>query len=516
MIEGLQNQALDDEMNHPRKACLLGIDIGTTSTKAVLFAENGKELARATSKSYQNLSPKPGWMEQDPEEIWQAVLSVLNRVMAQVENVQVAAVCMAAQSGSLLPANAQGDPVYNLITWMDGRTEALVASWKASGLQERVKSVSGWSLYPGLPLPTIAWLRENDPEVFAAAQHFFSVNDFIAHRLTGEKVSNPSNGGGMQLVDIRTADWHPDLCALAGISPAQLSRIQPAGSVIGEIRPKICAQTGLTPGAVLVNGGHDQVITALGLGITDPGKLLLACGTAWVFTGVTEACNRERVPASLDLNHHVPPHRWTVSQSLGGLGASLEWWREQAWKGTRRERFAAMDQELAETRPNEQLFFIPLTGGHDDPATTRPGGFVGLQLVHNRADMARAIMESAGFELRRALEALRAAQIPIERLWMVGGAAGSSHWPAILVNITGIPILLPAYENWPALGAALLAGIGVGIFDGISDALAYFGKPARDILPDAGMMAFYDGNYAAYQVACTQVWQIPGGRYTSH
>jgi len=498
-------------MNHPHKACLLGIDIGTTSTKAVLFSENGEELARATSKSYQILSPKPGWMEQDPEEIWQAVLSVLNLVMAQVENIQVMAVCMAAQSGSLLPANAQGDPVYNLITWMDGRTGGLVARWKAAGLEEQIKPLSGWSLYPGLPLPTISWLRENVPQTFATTYHYFSVNDFIAYRLTGERVSNPSNAGGMQLVDIRTRDWSEDLCALARIRPNQLSRLQPAGVVIGEIKAEVCAATGLTPGTRLVNGGHDQVITALGLGITDPGKLLLACGTAWVFTGVTDACDMARIPVSLDLNHHVPPQRWTISQSLGGLGASLEWWVGQAWWGERADRFANLDQELGETQPREKLFFIPLTGGHDDPATTRPGGFVGLQLAHSRADMAWAVMESAGYELRWALAALENAQMPVEFLWMVGGAANSPHWPRILSNITGIPIRLPEYDNWPALGAALLAGVGVGIFDGISDGLAYFGKPVRKIETDAEMKAFYAQNFAAYQAACTQVWRIPGG-----
>ena len=183
-----------------------------------------------------------------------------------------------------------------------GGQRILVARWKDAGIQEKVKPLSGWSLYPGLCLPTIAWLRENDPETFAAARHYFSVNDFIAYRLTGEMVSNPSNGGGMQLVDIQTADWNAELCDLAGITPKQLSHIQPAGSIIGEIKSEICRETGLTRGAILVNGGHDQVITALGLGIIDPGKLLLACGTAWVFTGVTDTPDMTRIPPSLDLN----------------------------------------------------------------------------------------------------------------------------------------------------------------------------------------------------------------------
>ncbi len=491
------------------KTALLGLDVGTTSTKAVLFGLDGGELARAASAAYTNHTPRPGWVEQDPEEIWQAVLGVLRALMARAGmGVQVAGICMAAQSGSLLPADEGGNPVYNLITWMDGRTRALVTRWQEAGIQARVRLASGWSLYPGLCLPTLAWLRENAPATFGADRHYFSVNDFIAYRLTGERVTNPSNGGGMQLVDIRTGDWSAELCALAGIAPAQLSRIQPAGSLIGALRPEICAQTGLPRGVALVNGGHDQGITALGLGITDPGKLLLACGTAWVFTGVTDSPEMSRVPASLDLNFHIPPRRWTISQSLGGLGASLEWWVGQAWDGERKERFAALDRALDETQP-QKLFFLPLTGGHDDPATTRAGGFVGLQLAHNRAHMARAILESAGFELRWALEALRKAQMPLDRLWMVGGAANSPHWPGILANITGLPIHLPAYDQWPALGAALLAGVGVGLFANIAAGLAHFGKPARLVEPQQDLLAQYDEHFNAYRAACAQVRRIP-------
>jgi xylulokinase len=497
-----------------KKMALLGLDVGTTSTKAVLFDETRTELAQAISKPYQNHSPQPGWVEQDPEEVWQAVLSVLRGVIASVEDqVQVRGVCMAVQSGSLIPANERGEPVYPLITWMDRRTEHLVDRWKEAGFQERIRLLSGWSLYPGLCLPTIAWIQENFPYLSTAARHYFSLNDFIAFRLTGERISNPSNAGGMQLVDIKKADWSEELCTLAKITPAQLSTIQPAGSVIGEVKTEICEETGLTPKAILVNGGHDQVVTALGLGIINPGKLLLACGTAWVLTGVTDTPDLENLPISLDLNFHIPPHRWTVSQSLGGLGASLEWWAQQAWSGDRWERFTSIDQELAGTSANPNLFFIPVTGGHDHSTGKYPGGFVGLLLAHQRADMARAIMESAGFELRWALNALEKAKMPFQRLWMVGGAANSRYWPTILANITQLPIHLTGYANWPALGAALLAGLGMGIFETIQSGLSCFNKLAHEIEPDSKMISIYKDYFAAYRAVCTQVRQISKGDF---
>ncbi len=485
---------------------VLGLDIGTTSTKAILFDLAGKEVARGASLPYRTLTRQPGWVEQDPEEIWQAVIAAIRQAISQAgtSTIAVRAICIAAQSGSLLPADVDGNPVYPLITWMDGRTEKLVHQWRKEGVQEQVKPISGWSLYPGLPLPTIAWLRQHDSDTFAVARRYFSVNDFIVHRLTGQYASNPSNGGGLQLVNIRTGNWSDELCALAGIRPEQLSPIQPTGVVIGEILPEVCRATGLSAGVLLVNGGHDQGCTALGLDITAPGKMLLACGTAWVFTGVMESPNMEAAPAKLDWNSHALSGRYTISQSLGGLGASLEWWLHQAWRGVgeeapRQDLFFALDAELSDAKPDEQLCFRPLTGGHDNPATTQRGGFVGLQLSHSRANMAWAIMESAAFELRWALEPIRRAGLPIDRLWMVGGAAQSPHWPQILADATGVPIRLPQYDNWPALGAAILAGVGIGLFESAEEGLLLFQKPARDIIPDAEMLVRYDEMFAVYR-----------------
>jgi xylulokinase len=486
---------------------LLGLDVGTTSTKAVLFDLSGAELARAAAPPYHNYTPKPGWVEQDPEEIWQAVLTAVRGVMSQVgANGEVCALCMAAQSGSLLPVDAHGEPVYPLITWMDGRTEALVHQWRKDGLQEQIKLISGWSLYPGLCLPAIAWLRQHNPQVFAATRHYFSVNDFIAFRLTGQQVTNPSNGGGMQLVDIHSGSWSDHLCNLVGITTTQLSPIKPAATCIAEIKPEICQATNLTGSPVLVNGGHDQGCTAVGLGVISPGKLLLACGTAWVLTGVVDSlAAHPSPPAALDLNFHPAPRRWTISQSLGGLGASLEWWVNQAWQGvqespSRQAVYAALDEELSAAESGSSgPYFLPLTGGHSDPATTQRGGFVDLQLGHTRANMAQAIMESAAFELRWAIAEIQEAKLPVDKLWMVGGAAQSPHWPHILADVLGIPIYLPQYDNWPALGAAILAGVGLGHFENVEAGQKRFKKPAHRVVPDNTSQALYDRSFMAYQ-----------------
>jgi xylulokinase len=504
---------------------ILGLDIGTTSTKAVLFDLSGTELATA-EKAYPLHTPRAGWIEQDPEALWQALIDVLREIGSEAgQQRRILALAVAAQSGSLLPARTDGLPVSPVITWMDGRTEALVKEWLEQGIQAWARPINGWHLYPGLCLPTIAWLRRHQPDVFAAARRYLSVNDYLVHRLTGRFCTNPSNAGGTQLVDVTTGAWSPELCALAGIEPHQLSPIRPAGEVIGCLTAEVSRLTGLPPETMVVNGGHDQGCTALGLGVISPGKILLGCGTAWVVTGVTESPDVRVLPDTLDINFlPIPQHgrlpqqrqalgRWTISQSLGGLGASLEWLLRQWWLGAdaaptgqalpdaaRREAYEALDRELKETRPGgDGLFFQPLAGGHSAPAGKKGGLLVGLRLDHSRADVARAMMEGAGYELGWVLDDIRRAGMAIHRMWMIGGAAQSPLWPGILASVTGVPLYLPQYEHWPAVGAAILAGVGAGAYDTLAEAQARFVRPTRQVEPDPEAMSIYDESYSRYR-----------------
>jgi xylulokinase len=488
---------------------ILGLDIGTTSTKALLFDLSGAELA-AAERAYPLLTPQPGWVEQDPEELWRALLHVLravgNHVRAErLPRTRPLALALAAQSGSLLPARQDGTPLANIITWLDGRTEALVQRWQADGIEPGVRALSGWHLYPGLPLPTIAWIRQHNPDLFAATERWLSVNGFLVHRLTGRFCTNPSNGGGMQLLDLASTRWSEDLCALAGVVPEQLSPVLPSSAIVGPISPEVGRLTGLPSGTLVVNGGHDQGCTALGLGVTAPGQVLLGCGTSWVVTAVVEAPEVAAMPEGLNMHYHPAPGRWTASMSLGGLGASLEWllkrwWSEQGSGPDFEHAWAALDAEIAVTTPGGHgLHFVPLCGGHRAPAGDQSGALWGLRLDHTRADVARAVMEGAACELRWALESLWSAGMPIEQMIMIGGATRSPIWPGIVADVTGLPLLLPQAANWPAVGAAILAGLGAGAFKSVADGVARFQRPARRVDPEGATVALYEQHYAAYR-----------------
>ena len=480
------------------RTAVLGLDIGTASTKAALFDAQGRELARAR-RPYRLHTPRPGWAELDPEELWAAVVGSIRAVVkAAGAGLRPAALALAAQSGSLLPLDAGGAPLLPFITWLDGRAGDLVEEWRAAGLAGRVRRISGWTLQAGLGLATIAWLRRARPELFAAARRFCAVNDFVVHRLTGRFVTNPSNAGGMQLLDIAAGRWSAALCALAGVAPEQLAAIAPSGAVIGPLTPEAARQTGLPPGTPLVNGGHDQGCTALALGVEEPGQALLACGTSWVVTlVVARRPEAGAVPSLLNVNAHPRAGRWTLSQSLGGVGAAFDWFVRTCCPSP-----AAPDAELAATTPgSDGLLFLPLTGGHDPPPGERGGGFVGLRLDHSRAHMARAILEGTAFELRRALDAMGQAGLAVERLWMVGGATRIALWPEIVAQAAGRPVVLTGYDLWPALGAALLAGVGAGLWGTAAEARSRFRRSGREIAPDERQRRLYDERLAAYRRA---------------
>jgi xylulokinase len=494
---------------------VIGLDVGTTVTKAVLFDLSGTEL-HVAGQAYALHTPRPGWAELEPNDVWQAVVQVLRAIAdraapsaaVSASSLRIRAIGLATQGGTLIPCKADGTPTYRAITWMDARSEDLAAQWRAEGVGDRVRQISGWSPEPGLPLLSIGWLRQARPEVFAATERFLSMNDYLSYRLTGRVGTNPSMAGEMLLTDMTTGEWSAELCSLVGIETEELSPILPSDAPLGKLRPEVARLTGLDPQTVLINGGQDHSCEALALGMTSTGAGLLACGTAWVINGIAESPSVDSIPSSMNLNYHVVPGRWVVSQLLGAQGACLEWWLNQCgWQSsecqasrTRDESWVSFNAELEETAPGcAGLVYFPQTGVRHVSDSIRHGGFVGLRLDHSRADMGRAMLEGAAYELRWALERLRRAGMAIEQMWMVGGATHSPFWPQIVADVTGVPISLTQYTHGPALGAAILAGVGLGLLNSVEAGQARFRVSARQIEPGDAHAPVYDKQFAAYQ-----------------
>ena len=287
-------------------------------------------------------------------------------------------------------------------------------------------------------------------------------HEFLVQRLTGRCVTDFSEGAEMLLLDHATGAWSAELCALAGIRMDQLADLVQAGTVVGPLLPAVAAATGLPADLQVVVGGHDQCCAALGMGVLAPGELMLASGTAWVLTALTPRMPVDKVPAGMELNYHVLPELFTVSQLLGGFGATVEWWLDMVLPAAdRRSRFAALDEWLAASEPGAHgLLFLPLggsvQGGGVYPAASSACAWTTPGRTWCGRSWRASPMSCAG-----RWNNLTAAGLPAHSMWMSGGATHSPRWPAILADVTGIPLHVARGSDWPARGRGHPGGRGV-------------------------------------------------------
>jgi xylulokinase len=483
---------------------LLGIDIGTSAAKAILLDLDGREAA-AAGQSYPLLTPQPGWVEQDPETVWQALIRVLRDIVSQASGYRILSLALAAQAGSIIPAGLDGDPVYPMITWLDGRSQELMRQWQADGTAATIRRLSGWQPFAGLPLPSIGWLRRHRPDIHATADRYLGPADFLIHRLTGEFATDLSAASEMLLVDVKGGRWSEALCAIGGVDPSRQSQIGWAGRQVGEITAETAELTGLPAGTPVIAGGNDQPCAGLAMGMTAPGKVMLSTGTAWVMMSVVEAPSTESVPPWVNVYYHAVPGRWLQGQLVGGFGATVDWWLRQAWPSpdpAGPPQYEPFNAAVEASPPGSQgLLFLSLNGPSQVLNPVPGGGFIGLELSHTRGDMGRAILEGCAYEVRWALDELRSARIAVGELWLAGGATRSPVWPRILADVSGAPIVLAGEADWAALGAAMLAGWGAGAFATLDEAIARLQPRVQRLAPNPALAELYAERLAAYQRA---------------
>lgn len=489
---------------------LLGLDIGTTATKALLIDVKGNIMASA-SYAYNLLTPHKDWVEQNPEDLWQGVISTTRNVLKQILSGQnetpkdrVLAISFSTQGGTLIAVDGNFQPVYNAISWMDHRAYKQAREMRKSLGDEKVYKKTGWAIYDGLPWLSILWLRQNAPEIFASTKYFMFVNDFIIQRLTGSLCMDPSNAGITQLFDIDSCQWDDCMLDISGIKSDQLSPVQRSGFPIGKLTQKASEEIGLPKDTLVVNGAHDQYCAALGSGVINTGDVMLSCGTAWVILGVMDELRFDE-KMRLSISPHIIPNRWGALKSMGAVGACMEWFLDNIWGHGDREAdiYDKLNASANEAQVGSKgLIFFPSSGGYGHGAR---GGFIGLSISHSIGDMARAVMEGIAFDLRWMLEEVHSAGIKSNVLRMVGGAASSPVWTKIVADVTNIPVILPSVTQSAGYGSALLAGIGSGVFASPTSACQVLSKNEIFVNPDESNICIYSRQFDIYKRAFQQI-----------
>ncbi|HUW65303.1 MAG TPA: xylulokinase [Spirochaetia bacterium] len=488
---------------------LLGIDIGTSATKAVLIEEDGR--VRATARVEYPLSqPLAGWAEQDPGQWWEAAAVAVREIWTRtgLDGKAVAGVGLSGQMHGLVLLDSAYRVLRPAILWCDQRTGAECAWLNREIGVEQLYRWTGNPALPGFTAPKVLWVRRHEPEIYRQISHFLLPKDYVRFRLTGELATDVSDASGTLLLDVATRRWSSRMLAALDIPEAWLPALYESTEVTGKVSPEAAADTGLLAGTPIVGGGGDQAAGAIGLGIVAEGILSAALGTSGVIFATTEK-PRMQPGSSLHTFCHAAPGRWHLMGVMLAAGASLQWFRDQLGgeeirkaAQTSADPYGLLTEQAAAVGPGaEGLLFLPYLLGertpHPDPAAR--GGFIGLTMRHHKGHMVRAILEGVAFGLRDSLELLHKGGVMVKEIRVSGGGARSRLWRHILASVFKYPVTTVNSMEGPALGAALLAGVGVGIYSSVETACSDIIKVTSREEAVPGEVNAYEQVYALYK-----------------
>ena len=452
---------------------VLGIDVSTTATKAVLIDEAGAVVGVAASE-YGFEVPHPLWSEQDPRLWWDGAVAAIRAVLAKTgaSGSDVVALGLTGQMHGLVLLDGRDEILRPAILWNDQRTADACDAVRAAVGPGRLIEITGNDALTGFTAPKLVWVRDNEPAVWDRVAHVLLPKDFVRLRLTGEYALDKADGAGTLLFDLAARDWSDEVLAALGIDPSWMPPTFEGPSVTGAVTGAAAAATGLREGTPVVAGGGDQSANAVGVGVVDAGTMALSLGTSGVVFAATEAPIHE--PRGIvHAFCHAVPDRWHMMSVMLSAAGSLRWFRDTLAPG---ESFEALVAAAGEIDPgSDGLLFLPyLTGErspHPDPFAR--GAFVGITVTHDRRHMTRAVLEGVAFGLRDGLDLMTAAGMPAPtQIRASGGGTVSPLWRQILADVLDAEIATVDSAEGAAYGAGLLAAVGAGWFASVAEAAA--------------------------------------------
>jgi xylulokinase len=488
---------------------LMGIDVGTTGTRAVIMQPDGHVVAAATGEHQPMQMPKPGWAEQSAEDWWQAAIRVVRRALqtAALNGNDIAAVGFSGQMHGVTLLDKTNTVLRPAIIWCDQRTQAQ-CDWITSriGATQLISLVSNPAL-TGFSAPKLLWIRDHEPEIYGRAAHFLLPKDYVRFRLTGEFATDVSDASGTLLLDVTRRRWSSEMLSMLQIDPALLPSVHESTAITGEITREAALVTGLRAGTPVIAGAGDQAASAVGNGIVSPGLASATLGTSGVIFSYTEAPKMDP-KGRIHTFCHAVPGKWHVMGVTQGAGLSLRWFREQlgeteSWYA-RQVNLDAYDLLIEEAKRippgSDGLLFLPYLMGertpHLDPLAR--GMWFGLTAAHTRRHLIRSILEGVAFSLRDSIEILKELNIPIDQIRASGGGSRSPLWRQIQSDIFGKEVVTLREAEGSAYGAAILAGVGGKVYASVPDAAKQVIQLSDHIAPDPGRARSYDSLYEIY------------------
>ena len=489
-------------------AYVIGVDCGTSGTKTVLFGEDGSVIASKTIE-YPMYQPKNGYAEQQPGDWANAMIGTIKAVMAQsgVSKDDVKGIGISGQMHGLVMLDKDNNVIRPSIIWCDQRTAAEVAWMNENVGEKKLIEITANPALTGWTAAKILWVKNNEPENFAKIAHILLPKDFLRFVLTNEYATEVSDASGMQLLDVPNRCWSDELISAFGLDKSWFGKVYESCEVTGTLTKRMAEELGLNEGTIVVGGAGDNAAAAIGTGVCEDGKAFTTIGTSGVVFAHTSQISidpRGRVHTCCA----AVPGSWHVMGVTQGAGLSLKWFRDN-FCGSEKEtakymgvdEYYLMDKEAATVPVGaNRLLYLPYLMGERTPhlAPDARGVFFGLSAMHTKKDMLRAVMEGVSYSLRDCVEVFREMKINVSDMMACGGGGSSPLWRSMLADLYGCPVKTASSKEGPALGVALLALTGAGVYSSVPEACKAVVRIDKTQQPDAANVPEYEKYYRLY------------------
>ena len=493
---------------------LAGIDLGSTSLKCVIYDLTGRVVAGGCrpTEQFHPYPDHPEWTVWQPELIWGGTAAAMKDAVAMLDDPRcIKAVAVTGMGMDGVPVDGQGNCIYPFISWHDPRTEPQMTWWENHIGADRTFGVGGNTLWRFNTALRLLWMAEHEPEILVRTDKWLLIEDFLNFMLCGRQATDYTMASCTLLFDQRKRDWSDDILGQSGIERRLLCDAYPSGTLLGEVTAKAAEATGLPAGTPVVLGGHDYLCSALPVGAFEPGVVLDVTGTWEIVLAAIPVpiLTPEVQRLGVTVETHVARDTYAV---WGGAVASdmLEWYRKEYGIEARRqaEKEGGVDWDFlmagasASPAGSRGVMFLPHMSAAGCPVVDARslGAFVGLSSFVQGCDMLRAIIEGLDYQVLDILSAFKTGLgIHPERLVAVGGATRNTFWMQNKADITGLQIEVPEVEEATPLGAAILAGIGIGLYHNERDAFERVYRPGKTYLPDPHLVPGYTKWYQIYK-----------------
>jgi len=487
---------------------LLGIDIGTGGTRAVLLAEDGRVLSAASSEHAPIQSLQTGWAEQDPHDWWRAALEAIKECLKRGKAAanEIACVGLTGQMHGMVLLDKDGEVLRPAIIWCDQRTDEQCREITIRVGAARLIELTANPALTNFTLPKILWVQQHEPEVWSRVSTVLLPKDYVRFRLTGARAIDVAEASGTLFFDVPHRRWSAPMLEVSGLNESMLPSVYESPEVASHISKEGANASGLLAGTPVVAGAGDQAAGAVGMGIVRPGAVSATIGTSGVVFAATSAPVLDP-KGRVHTFCHAVPGRWHVMGVTQAAGLSLRWFRDQfgagnAAVGPGSDPYDLLSGEAAKSSAGAGgILWAPYLMGertpHLDPYAR--AALIGITAQHTRADVIRAILEGVAFSLRDTFAIFSELHIPVRSIRLGGGGARSPLWRQIQADVYGMPVELIEAEEGAAYGAALLAGVGVGAWPSVDEACDQAVRVASRVNPVPNQTALMKNQYALYR-----------------